>query len=468
MAFLKSVGRFAKRIGLVSLAALSLNAVFGHDIQIEVKNKKAKLEQRLEQAESCDHPKLKTAARELANIGELNYNPFRPFWNVLKVDQQLDERLQALSSMPKECAKREIDIGFANEGQDKEKFISALDEANWQLVKHGIYANLKESVNVKTPTLFDNDTFEYGIKHSFSQPLDYYFAWSTRDFRIMLKHFGMVLNGNGIDYLVKGLTQDRVCLIDNPFPHHFSERGLDQLIAQEILRLFANEENELSLRIFNDEILFDKVDEAEVRKNLRKQFKNPNYQLIVNLKERREVTVNVALDGVSKEYAQKLLSFVSDIYEGQFNITFNPMGFYKHELPDRWNFVREMRKMKDAAKNPSDIYLLLTGTDWTEFGYFLIKNSSHNSSAVGQTNPKAGAIWVETYQEPMTTIYSLVRGTREVVQTLTHEIGHLFGIKHIYLRGSIMHPYSSDSFIWTPKSKETILMNKKCQWGKGN
>ena len=79
--------------------------------------------------------------------------------------------------------------------------------------------------------------------------------------------------------------------------------------------------------------------------------------------------------------------------------------------------------------------------------------SENDSSFCGKANRQRGWALVETH-----------RGERKTVETLIHEVGHLFNAKHIYLDDAFMHPYDSSANIWTAKTRETILTNKYRTW----
>lgn len=98
----------------------------------------------------------------------------------------------------------------------------------------------------------------------------------------------------------------------------------------------------------------------------------------------REIRVNIALDGVSKEYSEKLLDYVSEKYKKEFNISFNAVDFYTHNLPERWRTDLEMEKMKKASRKKSDVYFLFTNTDWDN------ESDSGNYSVVGEAHEKLG------------------------------------------------------------------------------
>jgi len=360
-----------------------------------------------------------------------------PFW---KMDEKEDEisdkfaRSQKLMievlTAPKPPT-RTLDIGLALEDQKKKPFLDAVANANQILFEYGVRLNVKETVNISIPTSsFDNSELAYGVQHSFTNPHEYYFAWSDKDF----------VSGE-TDWAAKTLTGRRVTLIDTYYP----KKGLDRLIAQETLRLLSG------IRVTDATT----PEDSEYFKNLgfevvdiHHEIDQTEYDTQINLEKDRVVTVNVALDGVSEKYAKKVLKKASDAYQKEFGISFDAVEYRVHTLPKgEFELYAQLRAMRDGSKKDSDIYLLLTNSDLAN------KEDENDSSFCGKANRQRGWALVETH-----------RGERKTVETLIHEVGHLFNAKHIYLDDAFMHPYDSSANIWTAKTRETILTNKYRTW----
>lgn len=429
-----------KRIGLIGLTALAFNFAANTYINGLIHKKRTTLKTQISQIKQVNFkspqldPKLGNILKELEYLPKPDYNPLNPFWNQYSILNIVDDNLKQLPLILKKYGKRHVDIGYASEGQNKENFISALNQANLSLVKYGISLDIKETIDVKIPKSFDINNFPYGIKHSFDNPYDYYFVWTTSDYS----------NGKN-DYAAKALTKQRVSLIDDDFP----KEHLDKLITQEILRLFTGAKD-TTVQNEKDKTYFTQIDEEGVTKNLTKISRDADYQLDINLKKHRTVTINVGLDGISQQYAQELLSSVSQIYTKEFNISFHPIGFYDHKLPNSWKFHKEMKRLKGVASKQSDIYILLTNYNWDD------DKTGSDYSLEGGANSSYGYLWAETQGD-----------IERVISTITHEIGHLFKAKHIYRKNAIMHPISSknsNQVFWTPHNKEIILKNKFMNW----
>lgn len=165
-----------------------------------------------------------------------------------------------------------------------------------------------------------------------------------------------------------------------------------------------------------------------------------------NLKKLRSIGANVALDGVSKEYAKKLLNEISERYTLEFNILFNAVDFYNHKLPETWRTDLEMEKIRDSSRKRSDIYLLFSNKDWDN------KNDSGDFSVVGEAHEDLGYAWIETHNK------------EEDIKNLAHEISHLFGLEHNNSESSFMHKKSEGGVYFTEDMRRKILENKFKTW----
>ena len=165
-----------------------------------------------------------------------------------------------------------------------------------------------------------------------------------------------------------------------------------------------------------------------------------------NLKKLRSIGANVALDGVSKEYAKKLLNEISERYAQEFNISFNAVDFYNHKLPETWCTDLEMEKIRDSSRKRSDIYLLFSNKDWNN------KSDSGDFSVVGEAHEDLGYAWIETHNK------------EEDIKNLAHELTHLFGVNHDDSKTSFMHRQNSGKIYFTENMRKEILENKFKTW----
>lgn len=163
-------------------------------------------------------------------------------------------------------------------------------------------------------------------------------------------------------------------------------------------------------------------------------------------KKLRNIEVNVALDGVSRKYAQELLNEVSERYSKEFNISFKAVDFYNHKLPETWRTDLEMEKIKNKSRRRSDVYLLFSSRDWDNQDYL------GSDPITGEAQDNLGYAWVETHNK------------KSDLENLIHEITHLFGVNHTNLEDSFMHRQNSGKIYFTEDMKNTIFSNKFKTW----
>ncbi|MGV8152187.1 MAG: hypothetical protein ACP5OG_03830 [Candidatus Nanoarchaeia archaeon] len=328
-------------------------------------------------------------------------------------------------------AKRKLKLGVALEDASEAWVREGISNANLGLFDYGIYLDLEELVNVELPNSFSDSYLESGIKGSFSHQLDHYLVFSSAD-----------LKKGENNYSVKSLTDKSLCLIDGGV----KKDQLDKFLICEILRKFSDSKP----AYFGPEFSLDclkGIEESKIQKNTEKIFSAKGYDLRKDNKT-RIVSANIGLDGFPKEDAENLLSKASKNYEENFGIKIVPIGFYEHKLSGSWNTFSEMESFSRNCSEKSDIYLLLTNQNWGS------KSDGPNESVSGEALPKMGYSWIEVNH-----------GKEKTVKTLNHEIGHLFGADHIYLKGAIMHPYNNTGEEgWTNKDKAAILKNKYIKW----
>lgn len=188
-------------------------------------------------------------------------------------------------------------------------------------------------------------------------------------------------------------------------------------------------------------IHFQNQTELNNKTNLEKSLLKENFQ------KKRIISASVGLDGVSEEYASKLIKEVSEDYKKQFNIQIRIKNIFNYFLPKKeWFVEEEMEKIKRKSDKKSEIYILLTNND--------IKNASDSNDLYGESYPSKGYLWVETRY-----------GFKIDKNLLDHEIGHLFSADDEYAdRDSIMHKTNLMPKYWSQKSIDTILANKFNTW----
>lgn len=355
---------------------------------------------------------------------------FKPFWSLNNLSKKIDNYHINLNNLIWNYVERTIDIGIGADWGVNYSLVKAVNSANLLLAKHKIHLKIGEKIELDMPELFDSEELVYGIKHSFSKPHDYYFA---------ISHFQDYSYEND-DFAVKALTESRVCFIDSDF----QEENLEELVSQEILRLFSDAKNTNFYK--NIDYYSIGVSEEKIKKNIFKTFNEKPYNITPDIFQ-RVITVNIGLDNVSEDMANYLLEQASKVYEKNFGIKFKAVDLYEYKLPKAWNTFKQMKKIKNKAKQSSDLYLMFTNTNWGQ------NSDGEGYSIAGEANPYYGYSWIEVYND-----------LDRVIHTLVHELAHLFKAEHVYLRNALMHPYNNNKVNFTPATKHFILTNKYQKW----
>ncbi len=239
-----------------------------------------------------------------------------------------------------------------------------------------------------------------------------------------------------IKYYKGGIIQNIMKL-----SNYFGKKILFFLLPAFMLGIPSTADTEKNTRAYSITESWKKQFESEVH-----SWEKRTLKIESSSTKSRKIKVNVALDGVSKEYAKELLNNVSEKYTQEFNISFNAVDFYKHNLPETWRTDLEMEKIRDSSRKRSDVYLLFSDKDWNN------KSDSGDFSVVGEAHENVGYAWIETHNK------------EEDIKNLTHELTHLFGINHDCSKTSFMHRQNSGKIYFTENMRKEILENKFKTW----
>ena len=178
---------------------------------------------------------------------------------------------------------------------------------------------------------------------------------------------------------------------------------------------------------------------TEVVKSAPRRGRASNNERKLNLPKhgQRIVSLTIALDAITDNDARSYIRHVNQLF-ARYNITFRIEHIYQRQLRDGWRWPSELAKMQE--KSMSDIYLLLTPKEWL---------SERSGYIRGLGNYLFGAVMVQT-------------GTRlQTIKRIMHEFGHLFGLRHTFLKGHVMYPSERHIGLnWSPGSDRTLLENR--------
>ena len=378
---------------------------------------------------------------DLDNIGEKvggirvdDQSLVEPFWSlpmkaciINSYQSEIESIIEESIDGFRDSAEKHIKVGVAVDSRDEDLFETAVKLSNTSMIVYGVFASVGETADVSLPDEFTDKELAYGVKGSFPEPMDHYFVWSAHDYK-----------RGDIDYCINSLTSENLTLVDDSV----ETCALGRIVAREIARVFSeNEDTIICPQDLNDYL----NDTPEIEDNKIALSRVP-YDISLNMGNGRIVKLCVGLDGVRRDEAGSLVAGLSREYEKMFNISFEPVEFVHHKLPDSWQTSKEMHKVRDKSKEAADIYLLLTDTSYTRADLGPLSSLAGQASTLGYS-------WVTVGPD-----------NSRNVKTLGHEFGHLFGAGHIYIKDTIMHPEALEMRTWSNLSRETILSNKFRTW----
>lgn len=280
------------------------------------------------------------------------------------------------------------DIGVGYEGTSPEEFRRAAARANGML--DDVSLRITEEHEFRVSDSQYTDLLAAGTVGSFDRVHDLYFIWSDQNY------------AGASDPYAWSQFSDRIILID------------DDVRTQEL---------DLA------EVIREQVDGFVAWKLEQGIPERPSLESTVTPGPPQTYSVAVGLDGISQEVAEALLTGLSEEFTREFNIAFEPTGYFPHTLPESWNIAEEAERLRAISGEGGDIQLVFTDTPWwdttgkRDYGY-----------ASG------------------TFIFSYAHET-----VLFHEVSHLFGAPHIYHTDTYMNSgISLTNNRWDPLTRKIL------------
>jgi hypothetical protein len=160
-----------------------------------------------------------------------------------------------------------------------------------------------------------------------------------------------------------------------------------------------------------------------------------------------------------------LLEAASDYFENEFGVRFVAQGIEPWEPNEAYPSAADLlgRLKKDfASKNQregSDVIIALTGEPLSSY------SGGRGMAILGNCDRGLGNYLVSSVTAPFR--YAGPRSELSLdAVALIHELGHIFGAEHVKDPNSIMHENFDYRFEFDLKSREIILKNKYCPFGK--
>lgn len=311
---------------------------------------------------------------------------------------------------------------------DDNDIISLLRQVNTALIPHRISLGLATDMKkISIPHHSTRADLLYGVTTAFEQSPDYLIAFTNRRcrYRQSRKTSERTTYNRLYTFGRRGVTIVDHARIDPDLVRHVT---ID-------LARFATE-NRVEKRWQSSDYNTQLRDVLNVgRPKGRATLRNRNLRLAKQ--DRRVVSLTIALDDVTKADARNYIKNTNLLFD-QYDITFEIRHIYTSPLRDGWKWPLEVKKMQQRSQ--SDIYLLLTPHNWF---------SQRSGYVRGLGNYLFGAVMVQTGTDAQT------------LRRITHELGHLFGLQHTFLKGHIMYPNEKHiGLTWSPGSKRLLRENR--------
>ncbi|MBI4490232.1 MAG: matrixin family metalloprotease [Deltaproteobacteria bacterium] len=167
------------------------------------------------------------------------------------------------------------------------------------------------------------------------------------------------------------------------------------------------------------------------------------------------------------EEAAGLIEAASDYFEREFGIRLVTQRISPWPLQDRASSAALLlSRLKEGAllKDQDGSFDLIIGLTRERFNVYF--GGRARVDRIGNCQEGLGNYMVSSVSAPF--IYRGPAAEPELdVVALIHELGHIFGAEHTQDTGSIMHEHFDYRTEFDKRSREVILKNKFCPFGKG-
>lgn len=300
-----------------------------------------------------------------------------------------------------------LGIAVDGDGLSADRLVRLLAALNQTLAPHGVTVGLSEPVaTIALPRQSTWEDMLQGVTTSFAGQPDYHLVLTSKHCR------------------EAGGAVDPAAPVRNRF-YSFGRKGLSLIDAARLDRDLAERLRLDLARHLAEETVkgrwraadyAENADAVLARRSLPGRIKRkprvPERQAGV----RRTLDVTVGLDAVDKAQARAAFDGLNRVY-APFGLQFRIRQLYRHPLDEQWRWPNEIRILH--ARGDADILVLLSSGEWI---------SPLSGHVRGLASAFVGALMVQT-------------GTAEETRKrLTHEVGHLFGLRHSFLAGHVMYP----------------------------
>ena len=323
-----------------------------------------------------------------------------------------------------------LSLGIAVDegGLAKQPILDLLKRVNALLLEHKFSIGLAADVKrVAFPGQATRSDMLYGTTTVFKSEVDYHIAFTHKRCRYLQARTGATTMPSANRLYSFG--RKAVTVVDGVTIN-------DNLVAN-IATDLARHATEYSIeKRWRSEDYLERLATTFGKARPRGRSEHGARQLALPRDKQRTVSLTVALDGIAPGDARNIIEQANKPF-AQYGITFRIQHLYQRRLRDGWKWPLEIKHMQQ--QNDSDIYLLLTPTEWL---------SERSGYIRGLGNYLFGAIMVQTGTELQT------------VKRLAHELGHLFGLHHTLLKGHVMYPNERHIGLkWSAGNKRVLREN---------